>query len=147
MHCVDAGHCCRRREVAWSVCLSVSASWSRLTTASPAKTAEPIEISCGCGLGWAIWWRSTSLTWSGILWFWGDNVLTYWSSTSVWRFGGVYGRKCPYTKVSVVRLCGLSLPLLSQCFLFFCTLQYWLFFAMSCCSGPLQCNAIQYKHL
>ena len=21
MHCVDAGHCCRRREVAWSVCL------------------------------------------------------------------------------------------------------------------------------
>ena len=43
---VDASYCCRKSSV---VCRSVCLS---LTVVSPAKTAELIDISVGCGLGW-----------------------------------------------------------------------------------------------
>jgi len=36
--------------VAWFVHLSVY----RSVTLNPAKTAEPIEMSFGCGLGWVV---------------------------------------------------------------------------------------------
>jgi len=46
MHSIDAGYCCRRHGVAWSVCVLV-------TTISPAKTAEPIKMPLGGRLAWA----------------------------------------------------------------------------------------------
>jgi len=56
MSCIDAG-CCY---VAWSVCLSVCLSVSLcqsvrvlVTTVSPVKPAEPIEMSFGDRLAWA----------------------------------------------------------------------------------------------
>ena len=60
--------------VAWSVCLSVGLY---VTIVSPAKTAEPIEMTFGCRLGWAQGTMSRSYHGKGQFWGKGRRIVKY----------------------------------------------------------------------